>query len=91
VASAHLPSANTAYYVQAGAYAAEQRAGKLAASLDSLGARVSPATVAGHAVYRVRIGPFLDVKQANIAIDQARSMGQTDLQIVTEHLKMVSE
>jgi cell division protein FtsN len=92
VASVHsqLP-VHTAYYVQAGAYASEERAGKQAASLDSLGARVWPATVAGHALYRVRIGPFLDVKQASTAISQAKVMGQVDLQIVTEDLKMVSE
>jgi Flp pilus assembly protein TadD len=80
----HVTSANATYYVQAGAYASQERAGKLAASLDSLGARVSPATVAGQALYRVRIGPFLDVGQANAAISQARSMGQADLRIVSE-------
>jgi cell division protein FtsN len=72
------------YYVQAGAYASEERADRLAQSLDSLGARVSPATVDGRAVYRVRIGPFLDKDQANAAVSQAQSMGQADLRIVSE-------
>ena len=73
-----------AFYVQAGAYSSEERAGKLAASLDSLGARVSPTTIAGQSVYRVRIGPFLDAKQADAAISQAKSMGQADLRLVSE-------
>jgi len=86
---APAPKANpqhnaSTYYVQAGAYASEERAGRLAQSLDSLGARVSPATVDGRAVYRVRIGPFLDKDQANAAISQAQSMGQADLRIVSE-------
>ncbi|HEV7822136.1 MAG TPA: SPOR domain-containing protein, partial [Burkholderiales bacterium] len=76
-------SSNTTFYVQAGTYASEDRAGKLAASLDSLGARVSPTTVGGHAMYRVRIGPFLDAKQADAAISLAKSMGQADLRLVS--------
>src|SRR5262249_55436951 len=52
------------YYVQAGAFATVERADQIAQSLDSMGARVTPATVDGRAVYRVRIGPFLDVRQA---------------------------
>ncbi len=72
------------YYVQAGSYNSEDRAGKQAQTLDALGARVWPGTVSGKAVYRVRIGPFLDIKQANAAVDEAHTMGQTDLKIVSE-------
>jgi Flp pilus assembly protein TadD len=72
------------YYVQAGSYNSQERAGKQAQTLDSLGARVWPGTVSGHAVYRVRIGPFLDIKQANAAVDEAHTMGQTDVKIVSE-------
>jgi len=83
-AKASPPGSASTYYVQAGAYASEQRAGELAHSLDSMGARVSPATIGGRAMYRVRIGPFLDVDQASAAISQAQSIGQGDLRIVSE-------
>jgi cell division protein FtsN len=43
-----------------------------------------PGTVDGHAVYRVRIGPFLNVRQANAAIEQAHALGHNELAIVTE-------
>jgi Flp pilus assembly protein TadD len=72
------------YYVQAGAYSSEERADKIAASLDRLGARVSSAIVDGRAIFRVRIGPFLDVQQANVAIAEAQSLGYSDVTIVTE-------
>ena len=72
------------YYVQAGAFATEERADKLAATLDSMGARVSPTTVGGRSLYRVRIGPFKDAQQANDALGVAKSMGHTDVKVVTE-------
>jgi cell division protein FtsN len=75
---------NGAYYVQAGAFATQERAGKIAATLDSMGARVVAATVDGHSVYRVRIGPFLDVRQANAAMEAAHSLGHADVRLVTE-------
>jgi cell division protein FtsN len=76
--------AKTSYYVQAGAYGTAERAGRIAQDLDRLGARVSPANIGGHAIYRVRIGPFLDVEQASTAIAHAKQMGHADLKIVLE-------
>lgn len=73
-----------AYYVQAGAFATEDRADKMAATLDSMGARVSPTTVAGRSLYRVRIGPFKDAQQANEALDVAKSLGHADVKVVSE-------
>jgi len=73
-----------AYYVQAGAFATEERADKLAQSLNAMGARVSPTTISGKSLYRVRIGPFKDQQQANDALDVAKSMGHTDVKVVTE-------
>jgi cell division protein FtsN len=72
------------YYVQAGAFATEERADKLAQSLDMMGARVSPTTVGGKSLYRVRIGPFKDAQQAADALDVAKSLGHTDVKVVTE-------
>ena len=34
--------------------------------------------------YRVRIGPFLDIQQANAAVAHAQEMGHADLKIVSE-------
>ncbi len=73
-----------AYFVQAGAFATEDRADKLAATLDSMGARVSPTTVGGRSLYRVRIGPFKDAQQANDALSVAKSMGHADVKVVAE-------
>jgi cell division protein FtsN len=77
-------SAANSFYVQAGAYATQSRADQAAAALDSLGARVQPATVDGHAIFRVRIGPFLDIGQANAAVSHAQALGHTDLRIISE-------
>ena len=81
---ARSSASNASYYLQAGAFLSQSRAEQAAATLDSLGARVQPATVDGRAIFRVRIGPFLDISQANAAVNQAQSMGHTDLKIVTE-------
>ena len=72
------------YYVQAGAFGTEERADKLAQSLDMMGARVSPTTVGGKSLYRVRIGPFKDAQQASDALDVAKSLGHTDVKVITE-------
>ncbi len=72
------------YYVQAGAFATEDRADKLAATMDSMGARVSPTTVGGRSLYRVRIGPFKDAQQANDALTMAKSMGHVDVKVIAE-------
>jgi cell division protein FtsN len=49
-----------------------------------MGAHVMSGMIDGHPVYRVRIGPFLNRRQANAAIEQARALGHADLVIVTE-------
>jgi Flp pilus assembly protein TadD/cell division protein FtsN len=82
-AAARTTSAS-AFYVQAGSYPTEAGAGQAASGLDSMGARVMSGTVNGHAVYRVRIGPFLNIRQANAAIEQAHALGHADVVIVTE-------
>jgi cell division protein FtsN len=78
------PSSGTTYFVQAGAFLSEERAGVAASALDRLGARVTPGVNDGRAVYRVRIGPFLTIQQAKAAVSQAQAMGHADLRIVTQ-------
>jgi Flp pilus assembly protein TadD len=75
---------NATYFVQAGAFLSEERAGVAASALDRLGARVTPGVNDGRAIYRVRIGPFLTIQQAKAAVTQAQSMGHADLRIVTQ-------
>lgn len=57
---------------------------RLAQTLKPLGARVSPTTVSGKPLYRVRLGPFLDAEQAGTAISEAKTMVESDLRIVAE-------
>jgi Flp pilus assembly protein TadD/cell division septation protein DedD len=86
-APAPAPKADAAihaYYVQAGAFATEDRADKLAATLNMMGARVSPTTVNGRSLFRVRLGPYKDPQQANDALSMAKSMGHADVKVVTE-------
>ncbi len=77
-------SSGPAYFVQAGAFLSEERAGVAASALDRLGARVMSGVNDGRAVYRVRIGPFLTIQQAKAAFSQAQAMGHADLRIVTQ-------
>ncbi len=77
-------SSSAAYFVQAGAFFSEERAGVAASALDRLGARVTSGVNDGRAVYRVRIGPFLTLQQAKAAVTQAQGMGHADLRIVTQ-------
>ena len=78
------PGAKKNVYVQAGSYLSESRASEAASGLDSLGARVMSGVVNGHAVFRVRIGPFLTRDQAKGAFAQAQALGRSDLIIVME-------
>jgi Flp pilus assembly protein TadD len=73
-----------AVYVQAGAYSSSRNARQVAAQLDSLGARVIQMDKDGHALYRVRIGPFNTVAQADAAREQARVLGFASTGIVSE-------
>jgi rare lipoprotein A len=76
--------AKSMFFVQAGAFASEERAKAMAEKLDRFGARVMQAMVDERQIFRVRIGPFLDIMQARTAIDEAKSLGYTDVQIVTQ-------
>jgi cell division protein FtsN len=77
-------SSGPTYFVQAGAFLSEERAGVAASGLDRLGARVTSGVNDGRAIYRVRIGPFLTIQQAKAAVSQAQAMGHADLRIVTQ-------
>ncbi len=74
----------TALYVQAGAFTSPVNAGSVAARLSSTGARVFPGTKDGRPIYRVRIGPFQAVEDADAVLAQVLALGQNDVQIVVD-------
>lgn len=74
----------TSIYVQAGAFSSLQNAGTVAARLSSEGARVYPAVSNGKPIYRVRIGPFQNVEDADAALNRAINLGHNDVQIVVD-------
>jgi rare lipoprotein A len=74
----------TAIYVQAGAYASLDNANRVVTRLKSVGARVSQTMREGRPLYRVRIGPFQDVGQADAALSRVHALGQDDVAIVVD-------
>jgi rare lipoprotein A len=74
----------TALYVQAGAFTSSANADRVAAKLYSLGARVFPGTKDGHDIFRVRIGPFQQVEDADATLAKVQALGHNDVQIVVE-------
>lgn len=78
-----VPSA-TALYVQAGAFLSLTNANYLATRLSSAGAKVFPGTRDGRPIYRVRVGPFQSVDDADAALGKVESLGQNDAQIVVD-------
>jgi rare lipoprotein A len=79
------PAVSTNIFVQAGAFSDSANAQRLSQQLSSLGtAKVYPTTVAGKSFYRVRIGPFSSVDQADIALGRVLSGGTNNAMIVVE-------
>ena len=74
----------TAMYVQAGAFSTPNPAGVVASKLNSLGAKVFRGLKDGQNIYRVRIGPFQDVEQADEMLLRVQELGHNDVQIVVE-------
>jgi rare lipoprotein A len=74
----------TAIYVQAGAFTSPVNAATVAAKLQSTGARVYPGRKDGRPIYRVRVGPFQAVGDADAALAQVQGLGHSDAQIVVD-------
>ena len=74
----------TALYVQAGAFTSPVNAGSVAAKLSGTGARVFPGLKDGRPIYRVRIGPFQAVEDADAVLARVLALGQNDVQIVVD-------
>lgn len=76
---------STQLWVQVGAFQSRSNADRLASSVRSLGyAQVSPTTVNGKALYRVRFGPITTVEQADAMLDKVIGAGQNGAQIVVD-------
>jgi rare lipoprotein A len=73
----------THLYVQAGAFGSQQNAQRLVAKLGG-GLKVSPVVQSGHTLYRVRLGPFDAVEDADSALARLESLGSNDAQIVVD-------
>lgn len=74
----------TALYVQAGAFLSLTNANYLASRLSSAGAKVSTGTKDGRPIYRVRVGPFQSVDDADAALTEIEGLGQNDAEIVVD-------
>ena len=74
----------TAMYVQAGAFSTPTPAGIVASKLNALGAKVLRAMKDGQTIYRVRIGPFQDIEQADEMLLRVQELGHNDVQIVVD-------
>lgn len=75
----------THIYVQAGAFASQDNAERLKRRLSSGGElKISSIDIKGKRIYRVRLGPFDDVAQADAALDRLTQAGSTDAAIVVD-------
>lgn len=76
----------THLYVQAGAFSSYDNARRMMARLDGAGGlKISSIDRNGQRLYRVRMGPFNDVADADAALARITSLGGNDAQIVVDH------
>jgi rare lipoprotein A len=72
-------------YVQAGAFGNPNNAGRLKDRLQVVGpARIHTAVVNGTNFYRVRLGPFANVDDADLALAQVVGLGEVNALIVVD-------
>lgn len=76
---------NSNVYIQAGAFSDSANAQRLSDRLKAYGtAKVYPANVGGKSFYRVRLGPYSSVDQADAALGQMTGQGIPNAKIVLE-------
>jgi len=81
----NVPVTPTNIYVQAGSFTREDNALSLSQRLSSAGpSRVYLTNVNGQAFYRVRLGPYRRVEEADSALARAVSAGASDSRIVVD-------
>ncbi|MCW5731476.1 MAG: septal ring lytic transglycosylase RlpA family protein [Alphaproteobacteria bacterium] len=80
-----LPVQPTGIFVQAGAFSQFDNANRLRARLSVIGpAAVNQVNVRGQDFFRVRVGPLASVEEADRALAQVISVGQSDARIVVD-------
>ncbi len=80
-----VPVSPSSIYVQAGSFSTEANALALSQRLASIGpARVYPAMVRGQNFYRVRLGPYPQVEQADAALNSAVGAGASGAVIIVD-------
>ncbi len=80
-----VPVSPTGIYVQAGSFGLEENALRLSQTLQDIGpARVYKADIRGRTFFRVRIGPFAEVAQADRALASLVSQGSGDAIIIVD-------
>lgn len=73
----------TQIFVQAGAYSVYDNANRAAARLADVGnVDIASALVNNRDIYRVRVGPFVDVEEADATLEQVIRAGYNDARIV---------
>ncbi len=79
------PVVATSIYVQAGAFSESGNAERLSQQLSSFGTtRVYPTNVGGKSFFRVRVGPFQNVADADATLGQILSKGMNNAMIVVD-------
>jgi rare lipoprotein A len=78
-----VPPVPTRLYVQAGAFTTYQNAARLVRKLGS-GLQISSVARGGQTIYRVRLGPFDDIGDADSALARVTSAGSNDAKIVVD-------
>jgi rare lipoprotein A len=79
------PDASHRYFVQAGAFTAEENAWRLRSQIAALGSvEVSAASSSGAPLYRVRIGPMATAAEADRLLNRIIRIGYRDARIVID-------
>ncbi len=78
----------TRMYIQAGAFSNVSNAERVQNRLASIGqVRVTPVSVSGRELYRVRLGPIADVAHADILLAQVVEAGYANARTVVERVE----
>lgn len=76
---------STGIYVQAGAFGVQENAVKLSEKLSAIApAKVEPVNYSGRTLYKVRLGPLSNVREADNVLGRVLANGQSDAIIVVQ-------
>lgn len=80
------PVASSQIFVQAGSFVNYQNAEALRSKLSRIAsAKVKPMQIGKQKYYRVRLGPLLNVKDADYVLEKVIARGHSNAAIVIEH------